>query len=89
MEHYFHHKYHSHAHTEAATPAEAPKADTSAVKAGLPPAAAAAASASPDMSDLGNEIKALREEIAGLRQSMRVTADAADAAVAKKAVATK
>ena len=91
MEHYFHHKYHAHAEAAApaAAPVETPKADKSAVNAGLPAAAAVAAAASEEplpsnMDDLAKEIKMLREEIASLRQGMRVTADAAASATPAK-----
>jgi len=77
-----HHKYHAH---PAPAAAPATQADVSAVNAGLPAAAAVVVEMTPlhtNMEDLSQDIKLLREDIAGLRQGMQmhVTASAAAAA---------
>ena len=83
MEHYMHHKYHAHAEAAAPAAAEAPAVEKpkSSGGAGLPPAAAAALvePLPANADELAEEIKALRQEIATLRQGIRVAAEAGEA----------
>ena len=82
MEHYMHHKYHAHAEAAAPAAAEAPAVEKPKPGgAGLPPAAAAALvePLPANADELAEEIKSLRQEIATLRQGIRVAAEAGEA----------
>ena len=82
MEHYFHHKYHAHAeaaHAVPETPGAAMDKHGSMGGAGLPPAAAAAAALPTNPDEMMEEIKNLRDELASMRNAIRVAAEAGNA----------